>query len=607
MTVPTTTPRDLVRRYLADPTLASLAEVRRAVRSAPGFDAGLVVGPLLEQGRYDQALARLQRLMPGALLNPSTHTALAAAVLESILSTGDGTPRPALVGAPGRRRVRRPPALRRRSRRQSVERAAAATSTTTGARTAARSGSTSPGSSRPADVTAEEPAPTTPRRTTMRARSRRAVATAAVLAAALLGGCADDQPSATSGPDDGAVADIPGGAVLPDRLSVSEDGSQVLADCREGSCRWDTADGALASVEDGSHLAIAPDWTLVAGGDATDGSAVQAVAFSPDGRLVAAAGPGGRVLVWTVEGDEVATIDAGAEVFALAFSPDGTRLATAGGGPAEVYDVPSGERVGALPRSSGEGDGLAWSPDGRWLAAPGPAGAPAVWSADGLRLEAVLDGRLLEQAAFSPDSRTLAVTDTRDDTVRLWDPRTGRVRELTGHTDDPVAVAFAPDGRTPYSASARDGVLAWTRRARGSARSSSCRSRSDREPVGPLLDQLGRRAQPPRLEDQLGQLVALDPLEADDDPAEAVRRELHLEDVRPLPHERELLGDRLLQPDRHRRLPEVAEPLPDHVELRPARPVGPLHTRQLRDQVEEGVDAGHGPILAHGTDSRPAV
>lgn len=324
----------------------------------------------------------------------------------------------------------------------------------------------------------------------MRTRPGSATAAALLLALTVLGGCWDDAGS--DAPVGEPAGDYPAGEVLPDRLSVSPDGAQVLADCREGVCRWDTADGSLASADGGGHLAISPDWSLLAtadgttvvlldaetgdvaaeltglaGEEATDGPVVQAVAFSPDGALVAAAGPEREVRIWGADGSDVATISPESDVYALAFSPDGARLATAGGGPVEVFAVPSGEPVGTLPQSSGDGDGLAWSPDGARLAGPGPGGAPAIWRADDLALEAVLDGRFLQQAAFAPDSRTVALTDREDDVVRLWNPETGDERELTGHTDDPVAVAFAPDGRTLYSASARDGVLAWDVRGGG--------------------------------------------------------------------------------------------------------------------------------------------
>lgn len=109
-----TTHGDLIAGYLADPTPASLAELRRAVRSARNFQPDLaveeVIHPLMEQGSYDAAVTALQNLMPGAMFSPSVHAALAEALtgagrrdaarrelslaraaIRSILSTGDGT------------------------------------------------------------------------------------------------------------------------------------------------------------------------------------------------------------------------------------------------------------------------------------------------------------------------------------------------------------------------------------------------------------------------------------------------------------------------------------------------------------------------------------
>jgi hypothetical protein len=109
-----TTYRDLVGSYLADPTPATLAELRGAVRSARNFRSDLpvaeIVHPLMERGTYDEAISALQDLMPGAMFSPSAHSALAEALtrtgrqeaayrevalaraaIRSILSTGDGT------------------------------------------------------------------------------------------------------------------------------------------------------------------------------------------------------------------------------------------------------------------------------------------------------------------------------------------------------------------------------------------------------------------------------------------------------------------------------------------------------------------------------------
>jgi WD40 repeat protein len=72
--------------------------------------------------------------------------------------------------------------------------------------------------------------------------------------------------------------------------------------------------------------------------------------------------------------------------------------------------------------------------------------------------------------AFSPDGGTLAATSA-DDTVRLWNARTGQPvgRPLTGHTRDVTAVAFSPDGTVLAGGRAFGTVQLWNPTARGTA------------------------------------------------------------------------------------------------------------------------------------------
>jgi WD40 repeat protein len=326
---------------------------------------------------------------------------------------------------------------------------------------------------------------------------RRVVAAAAMLLALTVAGCSDDrsdEPTTGTGTDSGTGMGGTGGSVAYERvatddLSVSPDGDEVLADCWNGICRWDATDGALDLVPDRGSVAVAPDWSTVAtvddgdvvledldsgetvveltgltDDDVADGSPVTAVAYSPDGELVAAAGSeadgSGRLVLWTVDGDEVASLDTNGEVHRIAISPEGNRIATAGNGPVEVHDLVKGD---TLEVSSGEGGTVAWSPDGSRLLGIGADGQPLVWDAETWTPVAELRGTRLHEAAYAPDGEAIALTSLDETPVTLWDPTRDprRAKQLPGHTEAPGAVAWSPDGAVVYAVAADDGVLAW--------------------------------------------------------------------------------------------------------------------------------------------------
>jgi WD40 repeat protein len=181
-----------------------------------------------------------------------------------------------------------------------------------------------------------------------------------------------------------------------------------------------------------------------------------ALAFSPDGKLLAAAGDkdGAIRLYDTAAGKEVRRIPAAQPQLAdLRFTPDGTALFSAGGAglPIRLWDVGSGRelrRVGG----PGEGERLTLSRDGQVLASGGANGYPAyLWdAASGAcrhKLGAAkrpLQGHAAQ--ALSPDGKLLAEAGAGE-TVHLWDTGTGKTVLTCTASDHVGALAFSPDGK----------------------------------------------------------------------------------------------------------------------------------------------------------------
>jgi WD40 repeat protein len=63
--------------------------------------------------------------------------------------------------------------------------------------------------------------------------------------------------------------------------------------------------------------------------------------------------------------------------------------------------------------------------------------------------------------AIAPDGKT-PISASYDNSLKIWDIETGReVRTLTSHTNSVFAVAIAPDGKTPISASRDKTIKIW--------------------------------------------------------------------------------------------------------------------------------------------------
>ena len=195
---------------------------------------------------------------------------------------------------------------------------------------------------------------------------------------------------------------------------------------------------------------------------------IMAVAFSPDGRLIACADEFAPVKLLTVpELNERSVLDHSARV--LAFSEGGQDLYTARSGVVRRWDVESGRTTWQSSSNDaftmvGVNRQVALSSDGVMLASGSFDRGVRVWDARSATPLATFPRKgdaFLFRMAFSPDGKVLGTGHT-DGAVRLWSLSDQRLlHTLAGHLSWITALAFSPDGRRLASASYDHAIVLW--------------------------------------------------------------------------------------------------------------------------------------------------
>lgn len=296
---------------------------------------------------------------------------------------------------------------------------------------------------------------------------------------------------------DRATAAADHGFLLQARQALSTDPSRAAAWLRNLSPRASSADAAAVLAEARARTMA---WVFT-GPSAPTAS----VLFSPDGKLVVAAGEDMLVHVWNAATRRAAYAPLSGHtgpVWDLAFSPNGRNIASAShDGTVRIWDAVDGKPVDPPLRHDEVLFAVAYSPDGKLLATAGRRGDISLWDVSSRRR---LGRPLSEHAkpiralAFSPDGKHLA-SGGFDKSILLWDVKTRKkaVPPLRGSDEAVFSVAFSPDGKR-LASSGRDGVVRIWDTATGKLTSSLPRRHQDvvwsvkYSPDGALLASAGQ-------------------------------------------------------------------------------------------------------------------
>ena len=249
-------------------------------------------------------------------------------------------------------------------------------------------------------------------------------------------------------------------------VALSPDGKMIAAgyDRNDENIKlWDVATQALAATLEGHY------------------AKVFSVDFSPDGTLLVSGSNDGTIRLWDVAtGDSLASSDWHVfglfAVWDLQFSPDGTRIAAVASRQIKVWDtanLATGQEIITLEDDTGaRPQSVRFSPDGTMLAAGygsfGDGAHIRLWDVATESLVATLEGHDDEVGTldFLHTGKVL-ISGSHDETARMWDVASGShiatIEVVRPDVSGSIrAVRFSPDGSLFATADGFDTVTLWS-------------------------------------------------------------------------------------------------------------------------------------------------
>ncbi len=195
---------------------------------------------------------------------------------------------------------------------------------------------------------------------------------------------------------------------------------------------------------------------------------VTSVGFSPDSKLLASGTEDGIVTLWSINGDQLWTIQGHSDeldsennnigtVQSISFSPDGKTIASSGDSTIKFWSLD-----GKLKNTFQGAGYVSFSPDGKMLALANNNYNMTLWNLNGKQqwTRRVNSGPPMS-VSFSSDGKTIAST-TREGIIKLWNLDGYELTTINGHSGSVNSVSFSLDGKTLAAGNEDGSIKLWS-------------------------------------------------------------------------------------------------------------------------------------------------